>query len=172
MYQGDLIRLRAFENGDLLWALAYNNDYQIMRGAMSGMLLPSNDNDEAQFMAQQSSYSRDKYQFAIETLAEKHFLGQCGFTQVDWKNRVAELGIIIGNQKDQGKGYGADAVKTLCRFGFQEMNLHKIKASVFDFNQAALKCYEKCGFQREGCLKQELYREGAYHDVILLALFS
>ena len=53
-----------------------------------------------------------------------------------------------------------------------EMNLHKIKAVVFDFNEPALRCYEKCGFVREGVLKQEIFREGAYHDVVSMALFQ
>ena len=52
------------------------------------------------------------------------------------------------------------------------MNLHKIKALVFDFNEAALRCYEACGFEREGLLRQEMYREGAYHDVVVLGLIK
>ena len=49
----------------------------------------------------------------------------------------------------------------LCRFGFGEMILRKIKASVFDFNAPALRCYAKCGFEKEGVLQKEIYREGA-----------
>ena len=41
---------------------------------------------------------------------------------------------------------------------------------MFGFNVPALRCYEKCGFQREGLLKQEMYREGKYHDVVMLGL--
>ena len=81
------------------------------------------------------------------------------------------MAILIGEKDLHGKGFGADAVRTLCRFGFSEMNLRKIKAAVFDFNVPALRCYEKCGFVREGVLKQEMFRDGAYHDVILMALF-
>ena len=41
---------------------------------------------------------------------------------------------------------------------------------MFAFNEGALRCYEKCGFKREGLLKEEIYREGAYHDVVMMGL--
>lgn len=172
MYEGKRIRLRAFDNSDLMKCLEYSNDYQIMRGASGGILYPSTVDDEARAMGNQTSYTAGEYQFAIETLAEGRFIGKCGFTKVNWKNRVGELAILIGEKQFQGKGYGTDAVSTLCKFGFEELNLHKIKAVVFDFNLPALGCYERCGFLREGLLKQEMYREGAYHDVVVLGLLK
>ena len=77
---------------------------------------------------------------------------------------------MIGDPAYHGKGYGTDAIRTLCKFGFEELNLHKLKAVVFAFNEGALRCYEKCGFEREGLLKEEIYREGAYHDVVMMGL--
>ena len=171
MYEGRLVRLRAFDNSDLMRCLSFSNDYGIMRGASGAILYPSTVDDEARAMAGSTSYTSGEYQFAIETLGDGRFIGKCGFTKVNWRNRLGEIAILIGDREMQGRGYGADAVSTLCRFGFQEMNLRKIKAFVFDFNEAALRCYEKCGFRREAVLKKEMYREGAYHDVIVLSLF-
>lgn len=172
MYEGRLVRLRAFDNSDLMNVLAYANDYEVMRGASGAILYPSTVDDAARDMGKNTSFTTGEYQFAIETKEARRFIGQCGFVKVNWKNRVGELAILIGEKDCRGKGYGADAIQTLCTFGFMEMNLRKIKALVFDFNEAALRCYEKCGFQREGVLKQEIYREGAYHDVVCMALFN
>ena len=91
---------------------------------------------------------------------------------MDWKNRLAELAILIGEKSSRGKGFGTDAVKTLCRFGFMEMGLHKITVKVFAFNTAAIRCYEKCGFVREGLLRKEYFREGKFHDVIVMGLLN
>ncbi len=170
MYEGKLVRLRAFDNSDLMHCLQWSNDYDLMRGASGAILFPSTVDDEAREMGKNTSYSAGEYQFAIETLAEGKLIGKCGFTRVNWKNRLGEMAILIGEKAYRGKGFGRDAVGVLCRFGFEEMNLRKIKAAVFDFNIPALRCYEKCGFQREGVLRKEMYREGAYHDVILMAL--
>ena len=171
MYEGQLTRLRAMDNGDLMKLMDYSNDYQVMRSASGGILYPSTMDDAARAMQQNTSFTSGEYQFAIETKQDRILIGQCGFVKVNWKNRVGEAAILIGEKDYRNKGYGADAIRTLCAFGFNEMNLRKIKALVFDFNIAALRCYEKCGFQREGIWKEEIYREGAYHDVIQMCLF-
>ena len=172
MYEGKLVRLRAFDNSDLMQCLDYSNDYEVMRGASGGILYPSTVDDEARTMGNNTSYTSGEYQFAIETIDTRRFIGKCGFIKINWKNRVGELAILIGDKSCHGKGYGTDAVSTLCRFGFDELNLHKIKATVFSFNQPAVRCYEKCGFVKEGLLKDEIYREGAYHDVIVMGKFK
>lgn len=169
MYQGELVRLRSFEKDDVEAHWTFMNNYDTVRFLSSGIILPSSREDEARFLEQQTSYTRGEFQFAMETL-EGHLIGRCGFIRVDWKNRVAEVGILIGEAEYRGKGYGSDALRVLIRIAFEEMNLHKLKLSVFAFNQQAIGCYEKCGFVREGLLKDELWREGRYHDVVVLGL--
>lgn len=169
MYEGRLVRLRAFDNGDLMRALSMNNDYAVMRSASGGILYPSTVDDQARAMNSQTSYTSGEYQFAVETLEGREFIGQCGFIHVNWKNRKAEIAVML-DRAYHGRGYGTDAVRLLCRFGFEELNLHKLKATVFAFNAGAIRCYEKCGFIREGVLQDEIYREGKYHDAIEMAL--
>lgn len=168
MYEGKLVRLRALEREDLEANWRFVNDYETVKGMSSGILFPCSREDESRWLEQQSSYTRGEYQFAVETLKEQALIGRCGLLRVDWKNRLAELGIMIGDEKYRGRGYGTDAMNLLCDFAFSEMNLHKLKLSVFDFNQAAIRCYEKCGFQREGVSPKEIFRGGEYHDVVVL----
>ncbi|MBE5776036.1 MAG: GNAT family N-acetyltransferase [Clostridiales bacterium] len=168
MYQGKKVLLRALDNSDLMASLDHMNDYETMRGVTSGLILPSNVDDEARFFSAQSRSNRGEYQFAIETLEGRRYIGRCGLIHVDWKNRLAELAILIGEKNARGQGFGTDAVDVLCRFAFEEMGLHKLSVRVFAFNTAALRCYEKCGFEREGVLKKEYFREGKFHDVICM----
>lgn len=167
MYEGDLVRLRAFESGDLDANHAFMNDYATLRGMMSGIPFPSSYADEQQWLNQQTSYTRGEYQFAIEDF-EGELVGRCGVTKLDWKNRVADLAIMVGAPY-RGRGYGREAMRLLCDFCFREMNLRRLKVSVFAFNEPALRTYARCGFEREGVLKQEIFRDGAYHDVVLMA---
>ena len=171
MYEGQWVRLRAMDNSDLMKLQEYSNDFRIMRSASGGILYPSTVDDAARSMQKNTSFTSGEYQFAVEAKTNRILIGQCGFIHVNWKNRTGEIAILIGEKDYQNKGYGTDAVQVLCSFGFNEMNLRKIKATVFDFNTPALRCYEKCGVRKEGSLKQEIYREGAYHDVIQLCLF-
>lgn len=166
MYEGKLVRLRAFEQYDLDANHAFVNDYETLRGMMSGIPFPSSMEDERQWLGQQTNCTRGEYQFAVEDLTGT-LVGRCGPIRVDWKNRLAELGIMIGTPY-RGRGYGREAMGLLCDFCFREMNLHRLKVSVFAFNTAALRCYEANGFVREGLLRGELWRDGAYRDVVIL----
>ena len=170
MYEGNLVRLRAFEQGDIDANHAFVNDYETVRGMMSGIPFPSSYADESRWLEQQTSYSRGEYEFAVEDF-EGDLVGRCGLIRVDWKNRTAELGIMIGTPY-RGRGYGKEAMKLLCDFCFNEMNLHKLKVSVYAFNEAAVRCYLANGFRQEGLLKNELFRAGKYQDVVLLAKFA
>ena len=167
MIEGNRIRLRAFEAGDLDAEHAFVNDYETLLDMMGGIPLPSSMSDEQQWLSQQTSYTRGEYQFAVED-GEGYLVGRCGVTRLDWKNRVGELAIMIGAPY-RGRGYGREAMALLCDFCFQEMNLHKLKVSVLKTNEAAIRCYERCGFTQEGVLRDEVCRRGAYQDVVLLA---
>ena len=93
MYEGRLVRLRAFDNSDLMRCLSFSNDYGIMRGASGAILYPSTVDDEARAMAGSTSYTSGEYQFAIETLGDGRFIGKCGFTKVNWRNRLGEIAL-------------------------------------------------------------------------------
>lgn len=166
MYEGALVRLRAFEQSDLEVNHAFMNDYETLRGMISGLPLPESMEDERQWLSQQTCYSRGEYQFAIESF-DGDLVGRCGVTRLDWKNRLGELGIMIG-PGHRGQGFGSEAIQLLCRFCFREMNLHKLKIQVYAFNEPAIHCYEANGFVREGLLKAELFRDGAYRDVVVM----
>ena len=76
MYEGKLVRLRAFDNSDLMHCLNYSNDYEVMRGASGAILFPSTVDDEARAMGQNTSYTSGEYQFAIETIESSRFIGK------------------------------------------------------------------------------------------------
>lgn len=170
MLEGRLVRLRAFEQSDLDANHAFVNDFETLKGMLSGLPLPASYADERRWLDQQTSYTRGEYQFAVED-GGGNLVGRCGLIRVDWKNRLGEIGIMIGTPY-RGRGYGTEAMELLCRFAFREMNLHKLKVSVFAFNKAAIRCYEKNGFVQEGLLKAEIFRDGAYQDVVELARFT
>ena len=111
MYEGERVRLRAFDNSDLMPCLRFRNDYSVMRTAQGGILYPATADDVGTFMRENSSRASGAYQFAIETKNERLFIGQCGFLSVNWKNRVGEAAILIGEEAYRGKGYASACVR-------------------------------------------------------------
>ena len=169
MYEGKKVRLRAYGAGDIDDVLRQINDYESVRNSATGVLFPNTYDDEVRWLNQQTAFTRGEYQFAIETLAGD-YVGGCGFNRVDCKNRCADIGILIGDASKRGRGYGSDAIRVLCRVGFAEMNLHKLRLDVLAFNTSAVRCYEACGFVLEGRMREAVFREDAYHDSLAMGL--
>ncbi|WP_105614200.1 GNAT family N-acetyltransferase [Vallitalea okinawensis] len=167
--QGNLVRLRDYREGDLELVHQYINDAEVTVNLRPGILYPLTPNDEKKFIESQSGMSSGKYSFAIETL-DGEYIGGCGVNEIDWKNSYTVVGIFIGNKDYHNSGYGTDAMNILIDFIFNEMNLNKIKLKVYSFNKRAIRCYEKCGFKQEGVLRQEIFRNGSYHDQIVMGL--
>jgi RimJ/RimL family protein N-acetyltransferase len=88
------------------------------------------------------------------------------------ENRSARLGIAIGAKARWDGGYGTDAMRVLCRFGFDMMNLHRIELDVYADNLRAEHVYEKVGFRVEGRRREALYKFGRYHDVVVMGLLE
>ena len=171
MYYGKKVKLRAFKEEDINKACIFINDKEVRSLIATGAIFPISIKEERDFI-ENSKGKNGEYNFAIETLESESFIGVCSVDKVDWINRNCEIGIMIGDKDYWNKEYGSDAIKTLLKFIFQEMNLNKVKLGVFAFNKRAIKCYEKCGFKTEGVEKNEIFRNGEYHDGILMAIFK
>lgn len=77
---------------------------------------------------------------------------------------------IFGESSEWGKGYGTEATRLLVQHAFETMNLNRVWLLVYEFNERALRAYERVGFQKEGVLRQEMYRQGRYWNTILMAI--
>ena len=77
---------------------------------------------------------------------------------------------MIGDKAYWSQGYGTDAMLTFVRFGFDEMNLHRIDLTVDADNPRAIRCYQKCGFVEEGRLRENRYQQGKYGDQLVMSI--
>jgi RimJ/RimL family protein N-acetyltransferase len=163
---GEKIRLRAIEREDIPTFVRWFNDPEVRR--YLEMYLPMSKTKEEQWF--EAYLKDDSHQlFGIET-DEGFLIGNVGLHSIDWRNRSAVLGIVIAEKEYWGRGYGSDAIITLLRFVFGEMNLHRVHLSVYDFDERAIACYEKCGFRHEGRAREAMYRDGSYHDSLYMAI--
>ncbi len=86
----------------------------------------------------------------------------------DWHR--AEIGTLIGEIKEWGKGYGTEAKKMMINYGFSVIGIHKITSLVFCDNKANRRVNEKLGFKQEGILREHVFKSGKYIDVIHWAI--
>ena len=132
-FEGDLIRLRAVEQSDVEWVNAHFWNPNVTR-YLEAVWPESLAGTEA-FVASARASQTSAY-FLIETLTGDP-VGACSLDGIDARTRAAELGIWI-DEEHWNEGLGTDAVRTLCRFGFREMNLYRIELHVFDFNERGM----------------------------------
>jgi RimJ/RimL family protein N-acetyltransferase len=167
MITGKFTKLIKEYREDVKFTLKYLKDPEIKKYPFIPFPLTYNNGSELD----EKTVFNDNYNFAIETLADKKYIGNCGLRNLDKNNRSADIGIFIGNKEYVFKGYGVDAMMTLIGFIFSKMDLNKIKLDVYEFNKKAIKFYQQCGFRKEGVLKDEIFMNGIYYDVIRMAIF-
>ena len=114
----------------------------------------------------------NKNVFAIIDLETDKVIGNVGLHEINHINRTATLGIFIGNKNYWSKGYGTEAIQLILDFGFNNLNLNNIDLALMEFNQRALKCYEKCGFKKIGRKRKCNFINGKYYDQILMDILA
>jgi len=165
--QGKLVRLRAYEKSDADALFRWFSDEEVTRW-LGPPNLPSRA-QQGKFIEMASASGDDAKYFAIETLDGK-LVGDCGLRKIDWKSRKAEFFLTIGEKQLWGKGLGSDALRIAIRLAFDKLNLNRLWLTTLVNNSRAVRCYEKCGFVREGLLRQESFVDGKYRDVLMMAL--
>ena len=112
---------------------------------------------------------KDKVFLGI-ALGEK-IVGFITLRRINQINGTGKLTVFLG-ENNQGKGIGSEAVTLMLRYAFNTLNLRKVNADIFAFNERSLRCFEKLGFRRQGVLEKEYFVDGQYHDDILLRIFK
>ena len=90
---------------------------------------------------------------------------------VDFRNRKAELGVVIFDKENRWKWYWTKAINLILKYGFLVLWLNKITLRFFDFNKKAQKVYKKIWFKECWRFKKDYFIWGKYCDVICMEIF-
>jgi RimJ/RimL family protein N-acetyltransferase len=167
---GEVVTLRAWERDDVraAWQAAQSvdgkgeqlRDWRKPPRSLAEM--------EREFEANAADPPADVLEFLIQ--ADGRPVGDIDLFRIDERNRSAMIGIGIWSAEDRGKGYGYDALRTVVRWAFEHLNLHRIELNVDPENAAALRIYERAGFVVEGRRRKHHFERGAYHDELTMGI--
>ena len=113
---------------------------------------------------------KSDYHFVACLLEDGRSIGTVGLHGLDLENGKAEFGISIGEKDAWNRGYGTEALRAICDFGFGALRLERIELEVYEDNARAIRSYEKAGFRHEGRLRRAHFSEGRHFDVLVMAL--
>ena len=165
--RGPRVVLRPLAAGDLRRLVKWYSDPQVIHFLGRG---------SAVTLAEQERWFReyerkpDEQVFAIE-IGGKH-VGNLGLHKVDRVHRKADLGIMIGEASFWSRGYGTEAIDLALRYAFDGLGLNKVSLEVLEYNDRGIRAYEKCGFQREGVHREDIYKDGRFFDVVRMGILA
>lgn len=99
----------------------------------------------------------------------REFLGIIEFFNISWRNRRAEVSIII-KREYRRKGYGTEAIEKILDIGFGELGFNRIWLRVLDYNRQAIVSYIKAGFIEEGVCREESIRFGKFKNQVQMSI--
>ena len=169
MIAGEHVILRAFEREDAERCYRWMNDPNIVRTLKSRY--PIAFQSEIEWIERAMNSTSTERHFAIERRDDRTHIGNASIHDIDWISRGGWFGLFIGEPTAWNRGFGTDAIRALVRFSFEEMNLRKLRIHVFDYNEKAKHVLLAQGFVEEGKLRRDFYREGVYHDIVILSIF-
>lgn len=171
MIKGKKVTLRPLMSGDRKMTLKWRNDLVIKKMAMMHPFPVTDVNEKGWYDDLLGSKNDKTVFFAIEN-KKKETVGFISLNNINRTNRNCYLSIVIGDEKNQGKGYGKDAIATILTYAFSILNLRKVSLEVLKINNKALNLYKVSGFVEEGRLKEHFFFEGKYHDVVIMSFFN
>lgn len=167
--QGNIVTLRAIEDADCDAINRWSNSPELWRW-LGGWHFPYSNNNTRNWISNIDNNDQRNQVFAIDTV-DKGVIGTANLVNIDWKNRNAFHGMMLGDVDTRGKGYALDTVMAIMRYAFDELGLQRLDGDLIAYNKSSLTFYiEKCGWELEGVKKNWFYRNGEFHDKIVVGI--
>jgi RimJ/RimL family protein N-acetyltransferase len=167
--KGKIVTLRAIELDDLELLSRWSNDPDLWF-MLGGWHFPYSKNSTEAWIRKIDNNNPNNQIFAIDT-PEHGLVGTANLVNIDWKNKNAFHGMMLGDKETRGKGYAQDAVMTIMRYSFEELGLNRLDGDMIEYNKLSINFYTKrCGWVVEGIKKEWFYRRGKFFDKIVVGV--
>jgi len=169
MLKGEKVLLRPVRKSDLQSFVRWFNDPEVTQYLATR--LPMTEMAEEKWIDGLPSRTNDVV-FVIEAVeaGDSKPIGTTGLQGISQTDQGATFGIAIGEKDYWSKGYGTEACRLLVRYGFEQLNLHRINSGVISFNERSLRMHRKVGFKEEGRQREGIYKNGRFHDHVNFGL--
>ncbi len=171
MIVGEKISLRALEKEDLPFLQAWRNREEFRQYFREYREL--NLEDQMSWFQKVVVGSNQTEMFMVVLNDEKNTpVGCCGLCYIHWVQRNADLSLYIG--KDgvyiDDEGLAEEACRLLFRYGFGELNLHKIWTEIYEFDEKKYALYTHLGMKQDGWLRDNYFHNNRWWNSRILSI--
>jgi len=171
MLKGQLVGLRAIERDDLSKLMEWRNKPEYRRYFREYHELSAV--HQTNWFDKVVMGDRQTIMFAIIELKSGRLLGACGLCYIDFVNRNADFSIYIGADDVYiDDKFAPDAARIMKKYGFEELNLHRLWSEIYDFDDPKKKLFEKLGFSLDGRFRESHWAEGKWSDSLFYSVLS
>lgn len=163
------ISYRKLSESDLAYRLKWLNDPEVNRYLGHRVRAGT---DEAFHRQWFEKYQADDSRQIFTIEVDSQPVGQVGLLDINLEDQNASLYIIIGQKDYWGQGIGQAALEYIADWGFKTLGLHKIWLEVHALNEAAIKLYQKCGYETEGIFVDQVRYDDRFGDEIRMAVVA
>jgi RimJ/RimL family protein N-acetyltransferase len=163
--EGDLIALGPLRRELIPTYYRWHNDVATLRTYVLPLPITL---QQVEALYAELTAANDKVFFTVYERHTWRAVGMTYLTDLDYRHRRAEFGVLIGEAICRGKGYGTETASLMLDFAFTGLGLHNILLTVYAFNLAGRRAYEKAGFREVGRRRQSHWMGGRYWDEIIM----
>lgn len=169
---GEKVYLRGMDEADVEGPyLEWVNDEEVTNFLSTLGHFPTSRESLLNYVQRISRSDRDVL-FAIHDIETDEFIGTSHFGPIDWLHRTGAFGIMIGNKKFWGKGYGTEIFFHMTDYGFRRLNLRKISVGAVAEQVAAINYMKRLGYIQEATFREEVFHNGKYVDALKFGLLD
>ncbi len=167
------VYLRALELEDYIRLHKWRMDPGYQSGVASMKRFASSETEKNWVESVRKKHEQTKeIRLAISMKENDEMIGLVSLTKIDLVNRNAVINSWIGDVEQRRKGYIQEAHYLIFKHAFQELGLERISATILEGNIASRKSGEKFGYVQEGVLRDAVYKEGKFHNLIAYSLLK
>lgn len=169
MFVGEKTVLRAVSEEDFSTFHEWWSDHEVLTHQSSGPLILRPRSANEKMFRSWVKESSTSVNVSVERKEDGVLIGQCSLWGLSLSGRYATLAIIFG-RAFWNQGNGGEALALILSYAFNELNLNRVQLTVNANNPRAVRAYQKAGFQEEGRVREAFFRDGAWEDMLYMAV--
>lgn len=164
---GQKVKLRPIELTDLPTIKSWRNDPSLMRYFREYRFF----SDTQKKHWYEKMIKDNRFEFFIIEDEKGSSIGITGITYIDWVNRHADVHFYIGDKSQWiDDVYSDEAFKIILNYGFNNLNLNKLWAEIYEIDYKKLRFFQDKGFKIDANLREHYFYGGKYYTSHILSL--